>query len=98
MAGLADWLIYSEKLSREWSRKLMSSIGLLGPALGLITLTFIGNFDFLLEFLTNSKNLQCKVAELLRALESSEVPSKVPCGSSEIFKVPQSFEVPLENS
>ena len=51
VAGLADWLIHSEKLSKEWTRKLMTAIGLLGPALGLIALTFIGNIDFLYSFL-----------------------------------------------
>ena len=51
VAGLADWLIHTEKLTKEWTRKLMSTIGLLGPALGLIALTFIGNIDFLYSFL-----------------------------------------------
>ena len=42
VAGLADWLIHSGNLSRAWTRKLMTTVGFLGPGLGLIALTFIG--------------------------------------------------------
>jgi ACS family sodium-dependent inorganic phosphate cotransporter len=39
---LADWLIKSEKLSRSKTRKIMTSIGFLGPGLAMLILTIIG--------------------------------------------------------
>jgi predicted MFS family arabinose efflux permease len=39
---VADWLIKSGKLSRAKTRKIMTSIGMLTPAVALILLTFIG--------------------------------------------------------
>jgi MFS family permease len=39
---LADWLIKSGKLSRAKTRKIMTTIGMLTPALALIALTFAG--------------------------------------------------------
>ena len=38
----ADWLIRSETLSRQSTRKLMTTIGLCGPGIALISLTFVG--------------------------------------------------------
>ena len=39
---LADWLIKNEKMARGRVRKLMTTIGMLSPAVGLLCLTFIG--------------------------------------------------------
>ena len=39
---LADWLISSGTLSRGATRKLMTTIGLGGPAIALLSLTFVG--------------------------------------------------------
>ena len=39
---LADWLIANNKLSRGNVRKVMTTIGTAGPAIGLFILTFVG--------------------------------------------------------
>ena len=47
VSWLADWLIQSGKLSRSFTRKLMTSIGFMGPAIALIGMSFVGCNPFL---------------------------------------------------
>ena len=47
VSWLADWLIQSGKLSRGFTRKLMTSIGFMGPAIALIGMSFVGCNPFL---------------------------------------------------
>ena len=42
VSWFADWLIQSGKLSRGWTRKLMTTIGFMGPAIALAGISFIG--------------------------------------------------------
>ena len=42
ISWLADWLIHTNKLSRGWTRKLMTTIGFMGPAIALTGISFIG--------------------------------------------------------
>ena len=47
VSWLADWLIQSGKLSRGFTRKLMTSIGFMGPAIALLGMSFVGCNPFL---------------------------------------------------